>query len=87
MHYKLSTSPLNERQAGNRRRRVVNTKLSTVAMKVRDEVLPLSTASLADGEPDAPVIDGESIVCGNEPSNLVAYRVAYRHCQQSPLTS
>ena len=65
----------------------MNTKLSTVAMKVRDEVLPLSTASLADGEPDAPVIDGESIVCGNEPSNLVAYRVAYRHCQQSPLTS
>ena len=33
LQYKLSTSPLNERQAGNRRRRVVNTKLSTVAMK------------------------------------------------------
>ena len=32
---------------------------------------------------DAPGIDGESIVCSNEPTSLVTSRAAYWHCQQS----
>ena len=66
--------------ASNRRRRVVNIELLTATM-----------TSHRVASADAPVIDGESIVCGNELSSLVTYRVAYpaayRHCQPSPPTS
>ena len=53
------------------RQRAVDIKLPTATMK-----------SHRVASADAPVIDGESIACSNEPSSLVTYRAAYRHCQR-----
>ena len=68
----LITQRASGRQCSNHRRRAVNMKLPTATMK-----------SHRVASTGGPVIDGESIVCRNEPSSLVTSRAAYRHCQQS----
>ena len=54
------------------RRRVVNIELPTATM-----------TSHRVASADAPLIDGESTACRNEPSSLVTSRAAYWRCQQS----